>query len=186
MKVSWPSDWTPRQVTTDDTGTWTASNAMDWDLILASWCLEPRQMKRITSTEKNAGYANKIQNEDKHLKKYKYKTHGFSYLNWAMLWSWTVHYTTPSQLTSGGAASFTRLTWCVCGNAFKTSFMYIYVSSASQRKISEVGRGCCVHQLNIFSYWETGSNWSGSRLSHSASPQYGIVCFFHSRQITCS
>ena len=39
----------PRQVTTDDTGTWTASNAIDWDWILASWCLEPNQIKSVLS-----------------------------------------------------------------------------------------------------------------------------------------
>jgi len=39
----------PRQVTTDDTGAWTASNAIDWDWILASWCLEPNQIKSVLS-----------------------------------------------------------------------------------------------------------------------------------------
>ena len=38
-----------RQVTTDDTGAWTASNAIDWDWILASWCLEPNQIKSVLS-----------------------------------------------------------------------------------------------------------------------------------------
>jgi len=49
MKVSWLSNWTPRQVTTDDMGTWTASNVMDWNLVLASWCLEASQMKSVLS-----------------------------------------------------------------------------------------------------------------------------------------
>jgi len=38
VNVRWLSNWTPRQVTTDDTRMWTASNTIDWDWILASWC----------------------------------------------------------------------------------------------------------------------------------------------------